>query len=141
MANSSGSNRSGSGNCGRRPVRCDCEHPKPPMERVSWSDSNPGWRFLNCVDSLVNKIKTELRTFKDKSYCGKLLKKVAELEKMHSDLEVELVAEREANEGGRVQASEERARLVKELEFLKKKLHVAIGLLGIAVGVMLVWYF
>ena len=66
---------------------------------------------------------------------------MAELEKMHGDHEAELVAEREANEGGRVQEAEERARLVKELEFVKKKLQVAIGLLGIAIGVMLVWSF
>ncbi|KAL4563824.1 hypothetical protein LXL04_027872 [Taraxacum kok-saghyz] len=134
MSNSSGSNRCRSGNCVRRPVGCDCKDPKPPMERVSWSDSNPGRRFLNCVDSLmgddtkkwdffqwvdpelpnehylnwVNKIKNELRSFKDKSYCGKLLKKVAELEKMNYDLELQVVAEREANEGARVQAAEER---------------------------------
>ncbi|KAL4580763.1 hypothetical protein LXL04_016965 [Taraxacum kok-saghyz] len=124
ISNSSACSRCGSGFRDRRPVGCDCKDPKPPMERVSWSDSNPRRRFFNCVDSLlpneyylnwVNKIKNELKSFKDKSYCGKLLKKVAELEKMNHDLELQVVAEREANEGARVQAAEERAKLVFEV--------------------------
>ncbi|KAL4581648.1 hypothetical protein LXL04_006174 [Taraxacum kok-saghyz] len=165
MSSSSACSRCGSGFRYRRLVGCDCKDPKPPMERVSWSDSNPGRRFFNCVDSLigddtkkcdffqwfdpelpnehylnwVNKIKNELKSFKDKSYCGKLIKKVAELEKMNQDLELQIVAEREANEGACVQAAEERAKLVKEMQVLNKKVQVAVGLLVFAVGVMLVW--
>ncbi|KAL4592555.1 hypothetical protein LXL04_005555 [Taraxacum kok-saghyz] len=53
MSNSSACSRCGSGFRYRRPVGCECNDPKPPMERVSWSDSNPGRRFFNCVDSLM----------------------------------------------------------------------------------------
>ena len=59
---------------------------------------------------------------------------------MNEDLEVQIVAEREENEGARVQAAEERAKLVKEMQVLKKKVQVVVGLLVFAVGVMLVWY-
>ena len=65
---------------------------------------------------------------------------MAELEKMNHDLELQVVVEREANEGARVQAAEERAKLVKEMEVLKKQVQVAVGILVFAVGVMLVWY-
>ncbi|KAL4579661.1 hypothetical protein LXL04_015817 [Taraxacum kok-saghyz] len=32
---------------------CDCDPPLPAKERISWKETNPGRRFLNCPMSLI----------------------------------------------------------------------------------------
>ncbi|KAL4574314.1 hypothetical protein LXL04_021143 [Taraxacum kok-saghyz] len=88
----------------------------------------------------VNNIKSELKAFKDKSFLGKLIKKIDGLEKMNVTLELELLQEREANEARNVKVDEYTNRLVDELRVVRMQLQVTCVVLIMVFGVMVFVY-